>query len=143
MKIYTKKLKLKIVSIGDYDFLYDLLNERLQYVNISHKKMPTKKQHIKFVNSKPYSKWYIILFNNIKIGSVYLSKQDEIGLHIKQDWAWKGLESLALKQLMMKNSCPRYLVNTNPKNKRLISLLKKHKFKLLQQTYECLINKYQ
>jgi hypothetical protein len=140
MKIITEKLKLKIISMADYDFLYDLLNERPQYVNISHKKMPTKKQHIKFINSKPYSKWYIILFENIKIGSTYLSRQDEIGLYIKQDCAWKGLEPLVLKQLIMKNSRSRYLINTNPKNKRLISLLKKNKFKLLQQTYEYLIN---
>lgn len=136
MKNNTKQLKLKIVSVLDSDFLYQLLNERPQYVNISHKKMPTKKQHIKFITSKPYSKWYIILIGNIKIGSIYLSKQDEIGLYIKQNWAWKGLESLVLKQLIMKNFRSRYLINTNPKNKKLISLLKKHKFKLLQQTYE-------
>lgn len=136
MKNNTKQLKLKIVSVLDSDFLYQLLNERPQYVNISHKKMPTKKQHMKFITSKPYSKWYIILMDNIKIGSIYLSKQNEIGLYIKQNWAWKGLESLVLKQLIMKNFRPRYLINTNPENKKLISLLKKHKFKLLQQTYE-------
>ncbi len=141
MKINTKNVELKIVSIKDNDFLYDLLNKRPQYVNISHEKMPTKKQHNKFINSKPYSKWYIILFNGVKVGSVYLSKKDEIGLHVKQDCAWKELEPIILKQLITKNARPRYLINTNPKNKKLISLLEKNKFKLLQQTYEYKIKK--
>lgn len=136
MKTYSGRLKLKTVSISDYYFLYDLLSERPRHVNISHKKMPTKKQHFKFVSSKPYSNWYVVLLDDIKIGSAYISKQDEIGIYIKQNWAWKGLESLILQQIMSKNSRPRYLVNTNPKNKKLISLLKKKKFKLLQQTYE-------
>ena len=45
--------------------------------------MPTYRSHEKFIISKPYSKWYIINFNNQKIGSVYLSKINEIGIHLK------------------------------------------------------------
>ena len=52
------------VSKSDFRFLYDLLKERTSSTNISHKKMPTYKEHVKFVNSKPYAKWYVIHFQN-------------------------------------------------------------------------------
>ena len=48
--------------------------------------MPTYAQHIKFIESKPYSKWYIINFNQ-KIGSAYLSKQNEVGIFITEKYA--------------------------------------------------------
>ena len=67
-----------LVRKSDATFLYDLLKERESNVNISHKKMPTYAQHIKFIESRPYSKWYVIILNNQKIGSAYLSKQNEI-----------------------------------------------------------------
>ena len=78
----NSQIKLTAVTKNDALFLYDLLKERKPNVNISHEKMPTYVQHIKFIESKPYSKWYIIKFGNKKIGSVYLSKQNEIGIFI-------------------------------------------------------------
>ena len=42
--------------------------------------MPTLIEHEKFVLSNPYTNWYIIKKNNEKIGSIYLSKRDEIGI---------------------------------------------------------------
>ena len=73
-------ITLKIVTNADIEFLFDLLKKRDPISNISHKKMPSYSQHIKFIKSKPYSKWYIILKENEKIGSIYLSKNNEIGL---------------------------------------------------------------
>ena len=66
----NSQIKLTAVTKNDALFLYDLLKERKPNVNISHGKMPTYVQHIKFIESKPYSKWYIIKFGNKKIGSV-------------------------------------------------------------------------
>ena len=84
MKI-NSEIKLTLVSKNDAQFLYGLLKERESTVNISHKKMPTYTQHIKFIESKPYSKWYIIRLGNQKIGSAYLSKQNEIGIFITKN----------------------------------------------------------
>ena len=130
------KVELKIVSKSDYQFLYHLLMERDSNVNISHKKMPTYKQHLKFVMSKPYAKWYIIKYYGIKSGSAYLSKQDEIGIFLKKGFKKKGVGKLALKLLIQKNKRPRYLANINPKNTTSIKFFKKNGFKLIQYTYE-------
>ena len=54
-------VKLKTVNKTDYEFLYDLLKNRNPRANISHKKLPSFAKHIKFIESRPYSKWYIIL----------------------------------------------------------------------------------
>jgi len=131
-----KKINLKLVNKTDYEFLYDLLKDRDSNVNISHKRMPSFKEHIKFIKSKPYSKWYIIKDNNEKVGSIYLSKQNEIGLFLKNNVQGKNIGTEALKLLIMKNPKKRILANINPKNKKSIKFFKKNGFKLIQFTFE-------
>ena len=129
-------ITLKIVTNADIEFLFDLLKKRVPIANISHKKMPSYSQHIKFIKSKPYSKWYIILKENEKIGSIYLSKNNEIGLSILESKRTKNIQNLALNELIKKNPRKRFLANINPKNKNLISFFKKNDFKLIQYTFE-------
>ncbi len=130
------KVNLRPVKKTDYSFLYELLTERDPRANISHKKIPTFAQHIKFVESKPYSKWYIIEYDGTKVGSAYLSKQDEIGLFIKKNLQRKNLGKQALKILLKKNPRNRYLANISPKNKKSIKFFQKNGFKLIQYTFE-------
>lgn len=130
------KINLKSVNETDHEFLYYLLKNRNPNINISHKKMPIFKEHIKFVNSKPYSKWYIIKQNDEKVGSIYLSKQNEIGLFLKNNVQGKNIGTEALKLLIMKNPKKRILANINPKNKKSIKFFKKNGFKLIQFTFE-------
>jgi RimJ/RimL family protein N-acetyltransferase len=130
---------LKEVTKSDCTFLYELLSEREPTANISHREMPTYENHIKFVMSKPYSKWYIIIYNKKKVGSIYLSKQDEIGIFIKKGMQEKGIGMKALKILMSTEPRKRFLANISPKNKKSIQFFKKNGFKLIQYTYE-LIN---
>ncbi len=129
-------MNLKEVAKTDYKFLYQILKEREINTNISHKKMPTYKKHIDFVQSKPYSKWYIIYFGRRKIGSVYISKQNEIGIFIKKKFLKNGIGTKVLKIILEKNPRKQFLANINPKNKKSIEFFKKNGFKLLQQTYE-------
>ena len=130
------KINLKSVNETDHEFLYDLLKNRNPNINISHKKIPTFKEHIKFVNSKPYSKWYIIKQNNEKVGSIYLSKQNEIGLFLQNNVQGKNIGTEALKLIIMKNPKKRILANINPKNKKSIKFFEKNGFKLIQYTFE-------
>ena len=130
------KISLKLVNITDHEFLYVLLKNRNPKFNISHKKMPSFKQHIKFVNSKPYSKWYIIKQNNEKVGSIYLSKQNEIGIFLKEHVQGQNIGTKALKLLITKNPKKRFLANINPKNKKSIKFFEKNGFKLIQYTFE-------
>jgi len=132
----NSEIKLTLVSKNDAQFLYGLLKERESNVNISHKKMPTYVQHIKFIESRPYSKWYIIRLGNQKIGSAYLSKQNEIGIFITKNMHAKKIGTIALNILIKKNRRKRYLANINPKNKKSISFFKKNGFELIQHTFE-------
>ena len=129
-------IKLKSVKKSDCEFLYDLLKERHPSANISHKKMPSFSQHVAFVLSKPYSKWYVIEESTNNVGSVYLSKNDEIGIFIKSDFHGQGIASQAINILMKKHPRSRYLANINPKNKKSIQFFKNQKFNLIQHTYE-------
>lgn len=136
MKSKNQSITLKNINKSDFQFLYELLSERDPRANISHRKMPTYEEHVKFIMSSPYSKWYIIYYNNGKSGSIYLSKQNEIGIFIKKDMQGKGIGTGALKLIMKKNVSKRYLANISPKNKKSIEFFKKNGFKLLQYTYE-------
>ncbi len=131
-----EELELKSVTKTDVRFLYNQLKERDPKINISHKKMPSYSEHTKFVLSKPYSKWYIIYYKNRKVGNVYLSKMNEIGIFILKTIKVKGLGSLVLEQVLKKNPKTRYLANVNPKNVKSAEFFKKNGFKLIQHTYE-------
>ena len=129
-------LELKSVTKTDVRFLYNQLKERDPKINISHKRMPSYSEHTRFVLSKPYSKWYIIYYKNRKVGNVYLSKMNEIGIFILKTFKVKGLGSLVLEQVLKKNPKTRYLANVNPKNIKSAEFFKKNGFKLIQHTYE-------
>jgi len=129
-------LKLKEVDEKDVQFLYNLLDERKPVTYISHKKMPTYEEHVNFVKSSPYSKWYIIEVDGERAGSIYLTKQNEIGIFLNEGLQEKGIGSNALNVLIGKNPDLRYLANINPENKKSIKFFKKLGFTLIQYTYE-------
>ena len=129
-------ISLKPVIKSDSKFLFDLLKERNPKANISHKKMPSYDEHIQFIRSKPYTKWYIILQSNKKVGSIYLSKNDEIGIFISKKFQGKNIGFYALTELLKKNPRKRFLANVNPKNKKSMTFFKNNGFKLIQYTFE-------
>lgn len=136
MKSKKISVRLEPVKKSDYLFLFELLSERDSRTNISHKKMPSFEEHVKFIKSKPYSKWYVIKDDTEKIGSIYLSKQNEIGIFLKKQNQKKGVGTSALNLLMEFNPKSRYLANVNPKNSRSKKFFEKHGFELIQHTYE-------
>ncbi len=127
---------MKEVDEKDVQFLYNLLEERKPVTYISHKKMPTYEEHVNFVKSSPYSKWYIIEIDEERAGSIYLTKQNEIGIFLNEGLQEKGIGSNALNVLIGKNPDLRYLANINPENKKSIKFFKKLGFTLIQYTYE-------
>jgi len=134
----TEKNPVQLIKVSNSDlrFLYNLLKERDPRVNISHRKMPTFKEHIKFVKSKPYANWYIIKHGQKKIGSCYISFLDEIAIHLKKEMNTANIKNEVLRIVIEKNPQERYLANINPANKKLIQFFKNHGFKLIQHTYE-------
>jgi len=127
--------KLRSVKKSDCLFLYELLKERKITTNISHKKMPSFIQHEKFVVSKPYLKWYVINECEKDMGSIYLTKNNEIGLFILKKYQNKKLGFKALTLMIKKHPKSQYLANINPKNRKSIQFFKQNGFKLIQYTY--------
>ena len=139
MRKKISSISLRIVRDSDSKFLFELLEERDPRANISHKKMPSYNEHLKFIKSKPYTKWYIILKSKDRIGSIYLSKNDEIGIFLSKKYQGKNIGNDALKELIRKNPRERYLANVNPKNKKSSMFFKNNNFKLIQHTYEMML----
>ena len=140
-KTHVKKLSIRpIRPSDDAKFLFELLKERDSHANISHKKMPTYASHVKFIESKPYKKWYIITAYEYKckekVGSIYLSKNDEVGIFVSNEFQGKNIGKLALSELMKRNPRQRYLANVSPKNKKSLKFFKDNGFELIQHTFE-------
>ena len=99
--------------------------------------MPTMKEHLKFVRSKPYKTWHLLVDGKETVGSVYLSKQNEIGLFIFKKYRRRGLGKKALALLLKKHAgAKRFLANINPKNRRSIRFFERLGFRHIQNTYE-------
>jgi RimJ/RimL family protein N-acetyltransferase len=116
--------------------LYDLLKERDEATNISHKALPGYEIHCAFVDSQPYAAWYFIEINGHTAGACYLSKQDEIGVFIFKALQGFGYGGRAAKALIDGCGRRRYLANINPHNERSAELFSRMGFKLIQHTYE-------
>ena len=129
------EIELKPVNEQDIDFLYELLKERETKVNISHKKLPPFSEHEQFVKSSPYPYWDIILLNNERIGNIYLTNRDELGIFISKDFQSQGIGSIVLQKFMKKVGKKRYLANINPTNYKSIQFFGKHGFTHIQNTY--------
>jgi RimJ/RimL family protein N-acetyltransferase len=133
-------------GMADIEFLYDLLKEREANENISHRHLPNYDDHVKFFNSKPYYKWCIIYktyysitdsitdYTCRKIGTIYLTKNDEIGIQIKNEYKHQGYGSIALKLLMDKCKKDKYYANISPHNFDSFEFFKKHGFSTIQWT---------
>lgn len=137
-----ENIHLKKVDSSDHKFLYELLKNRESDASISHKTMPSFDEHVRFVVSESYSVWYVIVVNDKKSGSVYLSKQNEIGIFLINEMKGEGLGKIILESLMKKHPRKRYLANVSPKNKQSLKFFEKNNFKLIQYTYEFINKNY-
>ena len=128
-------IKLKPVTKDDALFLYELLKNRDPGVNISHKKMPSYNEHVNFVLSNPYTVWYIIEYEVKKIGSIYLSKQDEIGISLVDNSLYDKIGKSIIKLLFKNNPRTRYFAKTSPQNKKLQNFFVNNGFTDHEYTY--------
>ena len=60
--------------------LYIQLKERTH--SISHKRMPSYKEHESFVNNHPYREWLIVKNAVRALGNVYIQYNNSVGLNI-------------------------------------------------------------
>lgn len=120
------------------DFLYRLLKQRTPEQSISHREMPTAREHTRYVKSLPYAAWYVIEHEATgdRIGSIYLSRRREIGVFIDEHWRGHGFGRAAVRAIMERHPGPRFLWNVNPRNQPSIRTVEKLGGRLIQWTYE-------
>lgn len=121
-------------SMGDIQILYKLLSERTAWQSISHKKMPTFGEHMRFVKTRPYAAWYLIWDGEDVIGSTYLSHNNEIGIFIFKEYHGKGYGKKAIQEVMSMHEPPFY-ANISPHNTDSQLFFRKLGFKFIQMTY--------
>ncbi len=123
---------------GAAELLYRFLALRPKNVNISHRKMPTFPQHLRFFNSKPYKAWYFLRApSGEDFGSIYLTKHDEIGIFLLKSHQGKGCGKKAVKLIIRKHpGVKRFLANISPKNPRSLEFFASLGFKHIQNTFE-------
>jgi len=115
--------------------LYDLLCERTPEQSISHRKMPSMSQHRAFVESHPYQYWALVEVDGTVVGSVYLTRANEIGIAIYKKHRGKGYGPEAVRMLMEYMGPREYLANVNPLNEASARMFKKLGFAVCQHTY--------
>ena len=129
---------MRLVSVYQCDAipaLYDLLLERTPEQSISHKRMPSLSEHAAFVQSRPYQAWYMIEDGDYFVGSVYLSKQREIGIFIFSRFHGQSYGREAVEQMKLLYPGP-MLANINPANEGSIRFFEKLGGRRIQTTYE-------
>lgn len=117
-------------------FLYDLLKERKPWESISHKKVPHYDEHVKFVRSKPYRKWYIIDYKG-PVGAIYLTNKNEIGIFIERHNQKRGFGAKALAMLIEDNPDVEYFyANIGAFNSRSLCFFNMKGFTFYEQVWE-------
>ena len=125
------EIELKKVSKNDVDFLYQMLKERDETVNVTHHKMPTYEMHKKFVmESNPYDGWYIILLESKKVGNIWVENNNDIGWFIKNEFQHMGIPVRSFQILKKLHKRSIYRGKNNFKNIPSCKLLEKMGFKL-------------
>ena len=101
--------------------------------------MPSYDEHVNFILSNPYPIWYIIEYEGKKIGSIYLSKQDEIGISLVDNSLYDKIGKSIIKLLNKNNPRKRYLAKVSPQNKKLQNFFVNNGFTGLEYTYELIV----
>ena len=134
-------------------WLYDLLKERSteedRHVNISHRQLPSWEDHVAFIDSMPYERWFVIVdqtgVSEFKcLGTCYVTKRNEIGVHLFKHARGRGIGTAAVKELMERKPLPaepgvrhgQYIANINPNNQASIRMFEKLGFRHIQNTYQ-------
>jgi len=132
--------KMELRSVYDdldaVSFLYELLRQRdIDTVSLSHRVMPTVEYHIEFYRSKPYRWWFIILANGERVGAIYLTPKEEIGIDIRKDCQRFGYGEWAVREVIDTYSGGHpVFANVNPKNTPSLEMFRKIGFVDFQVT---------
>lgn len=120
--------------------LYELLRSRK--FNISHCEPPSFEEHELFVMNNPYRQWYLISKNKNFIGTVYLLRDNCVGIYVKdceelvmrRTIAWL-LENKKPLPGIKSVRPPHFFINLAPENKAFAFVLEEIGASPIQVTY--------
>jgi RimJ/RimL family protein N-acetyltransferase len=96
--------------------------------------MPSYENHVVFVTARPYLHWYIIAKDHKYIGTVYITKLNEIGMFMLEDYTHLGHGSEVLELLYKRHSNIQvFKANISPLNSDSIAFFANKGFKCLKQ----------
>lgn len=123
--------------------LYNILKSRDKKNDISHRSLPTFKEHQNFINSMPYRYWLLIYKKKNIIGSVYITYLNEISIKLikNNSLAYKMTLYLIVANIKPLSPIPskrnkNFVINISPKDKFYVTLLSKIGAKKIQETFK-------
>ncbi len=130
-----------LVEKNELEFLYHLLKSRTH--SISHKKLPSFKEHTNFVKNHPYHKWFFVEKESQRLGSLYIHQDNSIGLdilekfeeHIPEILSFLEKEYKPLPQIKSVRS-KNFFINVSPESKSLHTKLLLSGYKISQISFE-------
>ena len=131
------KLTLRAITKDDYGYLYSLLAQRTSDVYISSgRKLPTWRAHVAHWGSGLYAEAYIIMLEDLPAGYCYVSKGNEIGIHMMDQCQGHGIGPVVIRHLCRTHPGITLYANVSPYNIRSQQMFEKMGWVLLQQTYK-------
>ena len=141
--IITKNIILEKVKTNDnhIEALFMILSKRKNYQKISFKKLPSFKEHKSFVKNHPYRMWFLIIKDKKYVGTIYLSKMNEIGIFVIKhlevieplvDFVIEKYKPLKRKKSIRSEN---FIINISPKDVMFNNIIKDMGAKLIQNTY--------
>ena len=139
-KYYLSKLSDQPTD-SQIKFLYELL--KIREYSISHKIMPSFDSHKEFVLNNPYREWYILKYNDVNVGSLYINMDNTVGLHFLKEYRdiasnylrlfedrFKPLKAIPSKRSHL------FSFNIAPEDKYMAELLKESGYQIIQVSYQ-------
>lgn len=129
--------------------LWRHLRERLEEpdANISHRSMPSWREHEVFVESAPYRGWWLIEEKGHILGNVYATRENALGIFVTHTARRRGIATRALTwvtgHIEPYVAIPGYRTaywnaRVNPGNEASARLFIRLGFSLVQHTYAAL-----
>lgn len=123
------------------DELYLHLSDRSECESISHEKMPTLKEHKKFVLSRPYDKWFFVRnLSGAIVGNVYLNYVTErnkkwinASIYILSRFRSNGAGEFCLDMLF--KMCDKVFINVGVRNNLGMQYLEDRGFSIAQHCF--------
>ena len=146
-EIFLKSNNINLIKVTNsthnIKILYGLLKKREKKRDISHKKLPSFKEHEYFVNASPYRFWFLIYKNKEIMGSIYITKLNEISIKLIKNskLVYKETLNTIIKNIKPLKPIPskrnsNFIINIAPNDKYYVTLLSKIGAKKIQETFQ-------